>query len=162
MPTDEEKVLAELREYQTEDYVLQEMLTAMWNIIEQSEIAAELEYEIVIGNLAQASRALQKSHYATSNSKVLLPERLIIVDERFLIETEAAIRSFEIAGPLESCPYLRSDEDLFGLTDRITTNPYKSVARLRGMTSRAPEKEQAIRHTVALTYLFFIGHELGQ
>jgi len=161
MPTDEEKALAELREYKTEDHLLQEMLAAVWNIVEQSEIAAELEFELLVGNLAQASPILQKSHYATSSCMALLNEHLLIVDEGFLIEMETAVRSFEIAEPLEGCPYVRSDEDLFRLTDRISADPYKSLVRMRKMTSHAPEKEQAISNTVTLTYLFFIGHELG-
>jgi|LGOV01.1.fsa_nt_gb hypothetical protein len=161
MLTDKEKALAELQEYQTEDQVLHGMLAAVWNIVEQSEIAVELDFDLMLGNLAQASPVLQNSHYATSNCMALLDEHFLIVDEGFLFEMEAAVRAFEVAEPLEGCPYVRSDEDLFRLTDRISADPYKALARMRKMTSHAPEKEQAISNTVTLTYLFFIGHELG-
>jgi len=161
MPTDKETALAELHAYRTEDEVLLEILRASWEIIEQSDIAAGLDFEMAIYNLAQASPTLQHSHYATSSCKALLAERLIVVNERFLIEIEAAVRAFETSGPLEACPYLRSDEDLFGLTDRIGADPYKYVARMRKLTSRTSEKERAMRQTVFLTYLFFIGREIG-
>jgi len=161
MPTGEEKALVELRSYQPNDDVLQEVLRAVWEIVEQSEIASELDFELLVLNLTQASPALEKSHYATSNCMAVLSEHLVIVNERFLFETEAAVRAFETTGPLEACPYLRSDEELLALTDRVNADPRGFVTRMRRATSRFPEKEEAIRHSVALTYLFYIGHELG-
>lgn len=161
MPTGKEKALEELRSYQPDDEVLQAVLQAVWEIIEQSKIASKSDVEILLVNLSRASPALQKSDYATSNCMALLPEHLIIVNERFLYETEAAVRAFETAEPLEACPYLHSDEELLALTKRINTDPCGFVTRMRRATSRFPEREQAIRHSVALTYLFYIGHELG-
>ena len=161
MPTGKEQALAELRAYHSKDEVLRARVREVWEMVEQTETGAGLEYELLIGNLTQASPTLKKSRYATPNCKALFDERLVIADEGFLVKIEAAVRAFEIAGPLEACPYVRSDEDLFGLTDSIGADPYKSVARLRRMTRRDPEKEHAMQNTIALTYLFFIGHELG-
>lgn len=154
-------MLAELSAYQTEDEVLLSVISTVWSIVEQSKITMGLEFELIIYNQDKASPTLQKSRYATSNCKALPAEHLIIVNERFLNEMEAAVRAFEIAGSLEACPYVRSDDDLFGLTNRISTDPYKFVSRMRMMTHHDSKKEGTIRDTIALTYLFFIGHEIG-
>jgi hypothetical protein len=161
MQTKHLNVLEELRSYKIGDVLLEELLKIVWEIVSASEIVADFEFELLIGNSTSASQILLQSRYATTNCKALLAERLVIADEPFLIEVESAVRAFEIAGPIEACPYLRSDEDLFRLVDSIGADPYKAVMRMRRMTSRAKDKEMAIRHTVALTYLFFIGHELG-
>jgi len=112
-------------------------------------------------NNENASKDFQTSRYATSNCKALLSEGFIVASERFLIEIECAIRSFEVAGTLSSSTYLRSDEDLFSLVNKIREDPYKYVGRIRRITQLNPQKENLIQNTVALTFLFFIAHEIG-
>ena len=153
--------LAALRACSSQEPGLNKTLSAVWEMVEPSEIVADLECELIVANMAQAPPLVHNSRYATTNCKAIVPERLIVADERFLLEVEAAVRSFELAGPLATCPYVQSDEALFGLTDRISANPTKQVKRMRLASADSREKEQAVQDIVALTYLFFIGHEMG-
>ena len=157
----DKQALSELQAYKTTDCIMQGLLEVVWSIVEQSKLTSDLEFGLLNCDFSRASWRLKKSHYATDNCKTLLHEKLIIVDEQFLFEIEAAVRSFEISISLDGCPYLRSDEALFGLTDRISDSTYMWLSRMRRMSFQSAEKEEATLDTVAFTYLFFIGHEVG-
>ena len=73
------------------------------------------------------------------------------------------MRSFALAGKLFALPYLRSDEDLFGLVDRVRPDPARYVARLRaldGLPGRPDAQAEAIE-AMAMLMAFLVGHELG-
>lgn len=161
MSDQNDNTLNELRSYKMSDALLKDLIGTAWEIVLESDVLAELESELIIFNSDQASKNIKDSNYATTNCIAVPTEKLIIIDESFLIEVEAAVRAFEISKPIEGCPYLRSDEDLFRLIDRISTNPYTAVSRMRRLTFNDKEKETTVRSTIMLTYLFFIGHELG-
>jgi len=161
MSTVDQKALEELKEYEVDDNVLVNLLNIVMKILEKSKLTVGLNGELFVINNEKASKNFQTSRYATSNCKALLSDGFIVASERFLIEIECAIRSFEAAGSLNSSSYLRSDADLFSLVYKIRDDPYKYVRRIRRITELNSQKERLIQETVALTFLFFIAHEMG-
>lgn len=91
----------------------------------------------------------------TDSCKVILDPPTVLVAERFLLELEAAVRSFRLAGSLLGCQYLRSDEELFGLAHRIRADLPGTLARLRRRDDDDAEE------TMTLTLFFFVAHEVG-
>ncbi len=161
MGDSEPSALAELRANEASDEVTLAVLEEVWAIVERSRIAADVDIDLLVCDFEQTSPRLSGSRYATDAAKALPAEGLVVVSERFLLETEAAVRAFEASGPLAACPYLRSDEDLFALTDRIGSDPRRQVHRLRGLTAGAAENERRVRDALAGLYLFFVSHEIG-
>ena len=86
---------------------------------------------------------------------MLLEPPTVLVAERFLLELEAAVRSFNLAHTLLGCQYLRSDEELFGLVHRVRADLPGVLAWLR---QRGDEEAD---EAMALTLLFFVGHKIG-
>jgi len=161
MPSKTDSVLSELRAQKPRDEVVEDILERVWKILAQSGTAQGLEFEVLVGDFANASKALQRSEFATDNCVSLLSQNLVVANECFLTEMEGAVRAFETTEALEACPYLRSDEDLFGLIDAVGRDPHKFVRRSRQLTAGVTDKEDAVRDAIALTFVFFIGHELG-
>lgn len=156
-----DRVLAPL---ESTDPFLQRALTAMIPLIEGTEAADRLgRIQLYVVDYGRATPDVRKGRYFTHNCAALFDEQAILVNEAYLLEIEAAMRSFGLAGELLSVPYLRSDEDLFGLVDRIRPDPVRYVNRLR-LLDRLPGREAAETEVVdsfAMLLIFLIGHELG-
>lgn len=158
-------VREELQAYETSDVVIASVLEETWRaIVESRETATLDELHLCLVNPAVASPALKESKYFTQSCQALRDEKLIVINEQFLLEIEAAIRSFAQSESLLGCPYLKSDAKMFGLVHTIKSNLSRQLRRLRRQTQRStaePDAEQHLRHELALVTLFFMGHELG-
>ncbi len=156
-----DKMLAPL---ESTDPFLLKAVEAMIALLEGTEASQRLgETQLYVVDYRRAKPDVCKGRYYTDNLAALLAEQAILVNESYLFETEAAMRSFLLAGELLSIPYLRSDEDLFGLVDRIRPDPVRYVKRLRSL-DRLPGREEADSEAVdsfAMLMIFLIGHELG-
>jgi len=118
--------------------------------------------QLYVVNYEPAPPKLRAGRFYTDNCAALRDEQAILVNESYLLETEAAIRSFGLAGALLAIPYLRSDEDLFGLVARVCAKPAAYLERLRaldGLPGRNGDGETT--DALAMLLLFLIGHELG-
>ncbi len=154
-------LLKELRSYEPEDNILKTALEETWVILNNSTMLENQDFEILLYNPQTSTQELKSSKYSTQNCKALLFENIIVLNQDFLIEIESAIRAFELSKELEFCQYINSDQDLFSLTDRISSDPYKYVYRIRKTINHLPIDEEYIIKIIALTFLFFIGHEIG-
>jgi hypothetical protein len=156
-----DKVLAPL---ETTDPFLLRALTAMSELLEGTDAAERLgKVRLYVAGYAFAPAAIRKGRYYTDNCAALVDEQAIVVNEVYLLETEAAMRSFDLAGELLAVPYLRSDEDLFGLVQRVRADAAPYVARLRALDA-LPGREGADAEALdgfAMLLVFLVGHELG-
>lgn len=147
----------------TEPFLLR-ALGEVAGLMEGTEAAAALAgAQLYLVNYRHAPSAVLRGDFFTPNCAALRNADAIIVNEGYLLEIEAAVRSFALAGELLATPYLRSDEDLFGLVERMRTEPGTYVQRLRAL-DRLPGRPMADSHgleCVAMLAMFLIGHELG-
>ena len=147
----------------TEPFI-QRALEAMIPLMAETEAANHLaNTQLYIVNYQYAPKPVLKGRYYTDNCAALRDEQAIIINEAYLLEIEAAMRSFGLAGEFLAIPYLRSDEDLFGLVERIRLDPAGYLERLRAL-DKLPGREDADQEAVesfAMLLMFLIGHELG-
>lgn len=155
----------ELLAYRSTDEIVTGALEEAAGAVSAFDAARSLdEVNLCLLNPAVASRELLASPYFTRGCQALLAERLIIVNEQFLLEIETAIRSFAQAETLLGAPFLRNDAQMFGLVRRIEADPARYLARLRRQGQRSTadaDAERQLRQELAMVVLFFIGHELG-
>lgn len=152
----------ELVDYAPADPVVAGVLEEVWRIVGESEIVAALdELHLAIIEPRQASERLRASRYYTASFQARRDEALIIANERFLLELEGVVRSFQLADSLEGNPYLKGDGQLFGLVERIERDPHRHLRRLRRRADKQPEIAQQAHDELVLLTLFFVGHELG-
>lgn len=160
-----QSVRDELFSYETADPVVAGVLQSAWGYVAESDAAASLdELHLCLVNPAVASARLKASPAYTENCAALRDQKLIVVNERFMLDLETAIRSFAQSETLLGCPYLKSDGQLLGLLRRMEGDYSGYLVRLRRSAQRstgAAGEEQRIRDELALVMLFFIGHELG-
>lgn len=143
---------------------LQRALAEMAALMEGTEAAEALAgTQLYVVDYRNAPPSLLAGEFFTPNCAALRDHGAIIVNEAYLLECEAALRSFGLAGELLATPYLRSDEDLFGLVERTCADPRAYVTRLRaldGLPGR-PEAERQSLEGLAMLAMFLVGHELG-
>jgi hypothetical protein len=155
----------ELFGYAPADPIVRSTLESAWGLVAESEAAASLdELHLCVLNPAVATPELKASRYFTESCQALSDEKVIVVNEEFLLELETAIRSFEQSDSLLGCPFLKSDAQMFGLIQRIRSGPGRYRDRLRRQTQRETADaaaEPTLRHALTLVTLFFLGHELG-
>lgn len=155
----------ELSAYIPSDPVIADVLQRAWSVITKSDIVAELEeLHLFILNPEKASTDLLSSKYFTKSCQAQRDEMIIIVNEQFLLELEAAIRSFALSESLLGSPYLKSDPQLFGLVRRIQMYLSAYLKRLRRRSERSKvntDEEERIRQEFMFLTLFFLGHEVG-
>jgi hypothetical protein len=146
------------------DPFLRRVIETMVPLMDGTEDADRLSStQLYLVDYGRAPSSVKRGRYYTSNCAALLDEDAILVNESYLLETEAAVRSFALAGTLLATPYLRSDEDLFGLVNRVNPDPLRYANRLRALT-RLPGQEDAEAESVetfAMLMMFLMGHELG-
>ena len=147
----------------TEPFI-QRALETMIPLMAKTDAANRLaKTQLYIVDYRYAPKPILKGRYHTDNCAALRDEEAIIINEAYLLEIEAAMRSFGLAGELLAIPYLRSDEDLFGLVERICPDPARYLKRLRAL-DKLPGREDAEQEAVvsfAMLLMFLIGHELG-
>jgi len=155
----------ELLAYRSSDPIINETLQNAFSAMSTFDAARALDQlQVCVLNPAVASSRLMTSVYFTPACQALVQERLIVVNEQFLLEIETAIRSFAQSETLFGAPFLKSDAQMFGLVRRITADPNRSLTRLRRQAERETadgRAEQQLRQQLAMVALFFISHEVG-
>jgi hypothetical protein len=155
---------AALAPLESTDPFLLSALSEMAALMAGTEAAAALaDVQLYLVDYRHAPRTVLRGDFFTPNCAALRNADAIIVNEGYLLEIEAAVRSFALAGELLATPYLRSDEDLFGLVGRVRADPRAYVKRLRAL-DRLPGPPAADVHgveSVAMLAMFLMGHELG-
>ncbi|HZO09376.1 MAG TPA: hypothetical protein VFC77_08360, partial [Myxococcota bacterium] len=162
-------LLQELKAYTPADPVLSDVLERAWTAIVGGEGDARLpeldelgELHLAVVNPSVASPALKASPWFTESCQARRAERLIVVNEEFLLDLESAVRSFGQSESLAGTPYLKSDGQLFVLTRRIRDDrSWLRRLRRRGADPAEAATEERTRRELALVLLFFLGHELG-
>jgi len=156
---------AELDAYSPTDPVIGDVLQRTWSAIVELRAVEPLEkLSLLIMNPAVASADVLASPYFTENCLALRGEMTIVLNERFWLELEGAVRAFAQSESLLGTQYLKSDAQLFGLVRQMQHDPQKFVERLRKTTAGAgadPAAEAQIRDELEMVTLFFLGHELG-
>ena len=164
MPRTEDAIRAELLDHTIADPVLAEVLEDVWQVLGESEATATLE-ELQLCTLdpLTASQDLLDSGYFTASCLAMRDQKLIVMNERFLLELEAAIRSFAQAESIYGIPQLKDDALMFGWVNRIEAGLAGMLGRLRRQATRdgSGHAEAMIRRELRMVVLFFLGHELG-
>ncbi|MDQ3258828.1 MAG: hypothetical protein M3R15_34005, partial [Acidobacteriota bacterium] len=157
------QLLTELEALQTEDEVLTEVATRCHQVlVEFAPVRALSELRVFVVDFTAASEALRGSVYLTDSLKAILAPPAIVVDAAFLLELEAAFRSFDLSESLLGSQYLRSDGDLFGLVKRIRHDPAGYLVRLRNLGRQENKRDRTyVVETMTMVLLFFLSHELG-
>lgn len=149
---------------ESNDPFLQRALATMASLLEGTDGARRLAgVRIFVCDYTGSPAHVRASRYHTENCAALFDEHAILINEGYLLENEAAMRSFALAGDLLCLPYLRSDEDLFGLVQRVRPDPRAYVTRLRALDDLPGRGGAALEavHRFALLLAFLVGHELG-
>jgi hypothetical protein len=141
------------RAYASDDSTIAALAERCGALLAETEGVPELTLLVVDYGRGDELRATPLVH--TDSCKVILDPPTVLVAERFLLELEAAVRSFGLARSLLGCQYLRSDEELFALAHRIRADLPGCLARLRRRGDDDAED------TMTLTFLFFVAHEVG-
>jgi hypothetical protein len=156
---------AELEAYSPTDPVISDVLQRTWSAIVALRAIEPLEkLSLLIMNPEVASADVLASPYFTENFLALRGEMTIVLNERFLLELEGAVRAFAQSESLLGTQYLKGDAQMFGLVRQMQHDPQKFVERLRRTTAGAgadPAAEAQIRDELEMVTLFFLGHELG-
>ena len=146
------------------DPFVQRAVETMLPLLQGTDAASRLsDISLYIVDFRFAPTPIRKGRYYTDNCSALLDEQAIVINQGYLLEAEAAMRSFGLPGELLDTPYLRSEEDMFGLVERIRPDPARYVDRLRAL-DRLPGREIGDQEAVdgfAMLLMFLIGHELG-
>lgn len=120
---------------------------------------------IFVCDFTKADADMRKSTLFTESCKVILTVPAVVINDRFLMEVEAALRSFDMSDSFLDSQYLRSDEDMFGLVERIGSAPERYLDRLRkfGRAHRKGVKEddQSVVDELTMATFFFVSHEIG-
>lgn len=156
-------LIEELEGLETRDDVLSDVSNRVHEILSSSEPVQKLRgLRVLVLDFDYASDIVRSSIYATDSCKAILDPPTIVVNAAFLLELEAAFRSFDLSESLLGSQYLRSDEDLFGLVKRIRHDPAAYLARLRRLGQKERRRDRAyILETLTMVTLFFISHEIG-
>ena len=113
-------------------------------------------------DFSKASDLLRTSIYFADNCKAIFEPPAIIVNYGWILELEAALRSFDLADSLLNSQYLKSDEHIFTLVEFIKADKLSYLSRLRKLEKlQKGNKEKDIVTQLAMLVLFFISHELG-
>jgi hypothetical protein len=157
--------LDELVAYRSTDPIIKESLQQALDALSAFDAAQALDQlQVCVINPAVASAGLMASQYFTPAAQALVQEKLIVVNEQFLLEIETSIRSFAQASTLFGAPFLKNDAQMFGLVRRIAADPGRSLTRLRRQAQRDTADARAERQLIrqlAMVALFFISHEVG-
>ncbi len=162
MPTDTASGVECLKRWETKDALLGKCIDRAWSLLCESKKVGQLgSLDLHVVNFDWVPASIRTSKYFTQNCKALLAENVVIVNEGFLLELEAAIRAFDISASFADCQYLKHDSELYGLINTIHSDAGTHLSRLRSYYSDATSAEADILGEMASLLLFFVGHEVG-
>jgi hypothetical protein len=157
-------LLKELNKCKVDDEILATVIKKTLRITAQLRLSDDrIEVpSIFFVDFSKANEALRKSIYFSENCKAIFEPPSIIVNASWLLELEAALRSFDLAGSLLDNPYLKGDEKIFTLVELIKTNNRGYLSKLRRLEQlQNMSEEKDIVTQMSMLVLFFISHELG-
>lgn len=153
-------IKAALAPLEATDPVVQTVAKNVRAIIKDLEIETQIPgLSIYFTDFTDADPDSLKYYY-TEGCKSLLPST-VIVNARFLLETEAAIRSFGLFDILLNTPYLRNDACMFGLIKRVREDGNVWLENLREFEDGQKSAERSAVDELTMTALFFCAHEIG-
>ncbi len=162
MPVRASDILAQLDRFRSADARINTAVDAAQQMLKQTKTAGNLAgIKIRVCDFSGAEESLSGSVVYTENCKVILLIPVVIFNERFLKEVEAAIRSFAMSLSLLHTQYFQSDAGISGLVQRISNNPERYLRRLRGMLEDDAAATSAIAEELTMTIFYFISHEIG-
>ncbi len=143
------------------DPVVQTVAKNVRTILEDLGINKQVPgLQVYFPDFANADFGPVKPVYYTTGCLSVLPST-VIVNARFLLDTEAAIRSFGLCDVLLNTPYLRNDACMFGLVKRIREDGEGWLKKLRELEDGQKSDERHAVDELTLTALFFCAHEIG-
>lgn len=161
-----EDIVDKLETIETTDEVVLDVVERTRDMVTRSGYVDGIAgLRIFVCDFTKADADMRKSTLFTESCKVILTVPAVVINDRFLMEVEAALRSFDMSDSFLDSQYLRSDEDMFGLVGRIGRAPERYLDRLRkfGRAHRKGVKEddQSIVDELTMATFFFVSHEIG-
>jgi hypothetical protein len=152
---------AELAPAESTDPIVQAVARNVRSIIKDLGIDQQVPgLQIHFPDFADVNLAPEKPIYYTEGCLSVLPST-VVVNARFLLDTEAAIRSFGLCEVLLNTPYLRNDACMFGLVKRIREDGKDWLGKLREFEDGQKSAERYAVDELTITALFFCAHEIG-
>jgi len=151
----------ELAVRESTDPVVREVAARVRQLLDTVELPDEAaRVRIFFADFTEAGPKLRDSKYFTRTCQALPDDRLIVINAAFILEMEAALRSFHpphtFFGSLHLC-----DKAMFAMVQRLA-DPRQLLVGLRADQKAVAGGEPAgVLDGLTLLALFFAGHELG-
>jgi len=161
MPLTAAGFAAELAPLESTDPIVQAVANKIRAAVQDSGVEQEIPgLKIYFPDFSKAkSEATAMASY-TKGCQSILPS-IVVVNARFLLDAEAAIRSFGLYDELLNTPYLRNDACMFGLVKRIREDGNQWLQKLREFEQEKKSPQRIDIDELTLTILFFCAHEIG-
>lgn len=154
-------LVAKIAPFESTDLVVQTVAKNVRSIIKDLGIDKQVPgLQIYFPDFANVNFGPKKPVYYTEACSSILPST-VVVNARFLLDTEAAIRSFGLCDVLLNTPYLRNDACMFGLVKRIREDGKVWLEKLRKFEDGQKSAERSAVDELTMTALFFCAHEIG-
>ena len=152
---------AELAPLESTDPVVQAVAKNVRAAVKDSGIEQEIpDLKIYFPDFSKKKFEAAKPAYYTEGCQSILPS-IVVVNASFLLDTEAAIRSFGLYDELFNTPYLRNDACMFGLVKRVREEGNQWLYKLRELEQDKKSTQRSSIDELTLTILFFCAHEIG-
>lgn len=162
MPIRAADILAQLQKYESKDGLILDAVESSRQLLGESKVVGKYsKIEVVVCDFSGIEKEQYDALVYTDSCLVILTVPIIIFNEQFLKEVEAAIRSFFMSESLLCTQYFQDDASMFGLVQRISKNPDRYLQRLRGIMEGEIEDEAAIIEELTMTIFYFLSHEIG-
>jgi len=161
MPLTAAGFAAELLPLESTDPVVQAVAKNVRAAVKDSGIEHEIpDLKIYFPDFSKAKAEATTLATYTKSCQSVLPS-IVVVNARFLLDTEAAIRSFGLYEDVLNTPYLRNDACMFGLIKRVREDGNQWLYKLREfeLGKKSPQRNEI--DELSLTILFFCAHEIG-
>lgn len=161
MPLTAAGYAAELAPLESTDPIVQEVAKNVRAAVKDSGIEQEIPgLKVYFPDFSKSKSDATTLASYTEGCQSILPS-IIVVNARFLLDTEAAIRSFGLYDELLNVPYLRNDARMFGLVKCIREEGNQWLYKLREFEQRKKSPQRNDVDELTLTILFFCAHEIG-
>jgi len=154
-------IAAELAPLESTDPVVKKVANNIRSIIKDLGANQQIPaLQIYFPEFTNVDPGVAKPVYYTEGCLSILPST-VVVNARFLRETEAGIRSFGLCDTLLNTPYLRNDACMFGLVKRVREEGGGWLEKLRKFEDGKKSTERNAVDELTMTTLFFCAHEIG-
>jgi len=161
MPLTAAGFAAELAPLESTDPIVQAVANNIRTAVKDSGVEHEIPgLKIYFPDFSKAKSDATTMASYTKGCQSILPS-IVVVNAHFLLDTEAAIRSFGLYDELFKTPYLRNDACMFGLVKRVREDGNQWLQKLREFEQEKKSKQRNEIDELTLTILFFCAHEIG-